>query len=97
MDWANLLRKRSKREWKRLGHQLQYNCRIWLQEHGELALIAGLLTGIVVVLAFKLFVTLAILAVVIGMIIWALAPDDDGVTPSADEPKLHSDENTKVP
>jgi hypothetical protein len=47
--------------------------RIWIQEHGELGLIVGVLLGILLVLFFRWCLTLIVVGLLGGRLIWGLA------------------------
>jgi len=53
------------------------NCRIWVQEHGELALIVGVLSGIGLILAYKLIIVLLLLCAAAVCLLFYVAPQDN--------------------
>lgn len=60
------IRKKSREEWHAVAHERWTDIRIWVQEHGEAALLFGFLLGLAITYFFKLFVgLLAILTIVL--------------------------------
>jgi len=47
--------------------------REWLQEHGEWALLVGLITGVIFVLFFKIIVLLMVLGGLASYVIWSIS------------------------
>lgn len=67
------IRSRSRESWQQLALDRWTDSRIWIQENGELAAVLALLTGIIMTLAFKLFVTVLVLCLVLVIGAWAYA------------------------
>ena len=68
------VRSRTREEWANALREGRTEVRIWMQEHGEKAAIIAFSLGLLIALAFKLFVGLAVLAVLLGYVVWYLAP-----------------------
>jgi predicted negative regulator of RcsB-dependent stress response len=66
---------KTKKELQKMADQKVLNIRIWLQEHGELALGVGFLLGIVAMFATKLVVALFVIVAVGALVVWQLAPE----------------------
>lgn len=73
MNLIEKIRTRSREEYQDLAREQLTQLRIWLQEHGELALLIGLVGGIVVVEAFQLITFLVMAAAIVGLGIWLIA------------------------
>lgn len=58
--------------------------REWLQEHGEWALLVGILAGIVFVLFFKIIILLIVLGGLASFVIWQLTLEPSATTFSSD-------------
>ena len=54
--------------------------REWLQEHGEWALLVGILAGVVFVLFFKVLVLLVVLGGLASYVIWQLSLEDSSAS-----------------
>lgn len=67
------IRKRRRAEWRELYREKWINARIWVQEHAEKAFVLAIVIGILFVLAFKLIVSLAVLAAIFGAALYYLA------------------------
>ncbi len=67
------IRSRSREAWSELAKENYTAIRIWCQEHGEQALLAGIGFGVVLVVAFKLVVTILILLGLIGAAIYLIS------------------------
>ena len=67
------LRSRSREEWLEFYREKWINTRIYVQEHGERAALAGFIIGLFLVLAFRLVVSLALLVLIAGLAVYLLA------------------------
>lgn len=67
------IRVKSREEWLRMLREKWMSFRIWIQEHGELAALVGLIFGAAVILAFSLVVWVAIICLLAGFVIWSVA------------------------
>lgn len=76
MEILEQLRRRSKRQWREMYDELLCNARIWIQEHGELALLLGIAMGVIAVVFFKPLLTVLLIAGLIGFAVWSLAPEE---------------------
>lgn len=79
--WPKLpqdLNTKTREEWRDHVKDRSTQLRIWIQENGEAAALIGFATGIVLVVAFKLVVLLAVLAFLVGYFIWFNAPTSAG-------------------
>lgn len=72
------IRRHSREQYRQLVNEGVTELRIWIQEHGEQALIAGLIVGAVVVLAFKFVLFLFLLAIACLMIVFLVAQSEAG-------------------
>jgi hypothetical protein len=64
---------RTQTEWSEFLREKQIDMRIWMQEHGEKALLLGVLVGILIVVFYKLVVLVIVLAILLGFAIAALS------------------------
>lgn len=67
------IRAKSREEWRDLALARIAVLRILVQEHAEIAFVAGVGIGILFVLAFKLIIFLLVVAVLVGFLIWNIA------------------------
>ena len=72
-DIVGEIRKKSREEWIQLLRDKWLDLRILTQENGELALIAGIIFGIFFVIAFKFFVAVAVILILIAFVILKIA------------------------
>ena len=68
------IRNKTREEWKTFGNETLTDSRIWIQEHGELAAIGGLVIGLIVAMFFKYFMILAVALVLGAAVVWYWAP-----------------------
>ncbi|MCB0353563.1 MAG: hypothetical protein KDD64_08570 [Bdellovibrionales bacterium] len=88
------IRKKSREEWHELAHERWTDLRIWVQEHGEAALLFGFLFGLAIAYFFKLFVYLFAVLVIVGLTAYQFTENEGQRESHPDkkpEPKL--DEN----
>lgn len=73
MDIIQEIRKKSREEW--IAEYLKWFqvARVWLQDNGEKALIAGVVVGILVTLAFSFVLFLSIVAALLMFAVWYTA------------------------
>lgn len=71
--FIHFIRSKSREEWLQLIRERWNNLRIWIQEHGELAAVAGFLLGIVIVLFFKVVVFVAVVVFIFLSLGWNIA------------------------
>ena len=71
--------------------------RIWIQEHGEKAAIYALLGGVFFVLAFKFVVFCAILALLIGYVVYFVALPEAETSAAAKQPEVLPPEPPDAP
>ena len=88
------IRRRKRGEWVKLLRDYLTNFRIWIQENGEKAALVSLVVGVILVVAFKLIFTLAIVGVLLGIGVWFIAEADVAPAPadqsgSSDRPEIH--------
>ena len=85
MDFLQEIRKRSREEWEQLGLDLWTDLRIWIQEHGEAAALIALVSGIVLVLFFKLVLILLVISVLLcfGVLYFAVPEGAGGAAGSS--------------
>jgi len=57
------------------GNQHLVNGRIWIQEHGEAALLIGLALGLLMAVAFKVVLGVVILLAGAALVLWYIAPE----------------------
>jgi hypothetical protein len=81
LDELQAMNRSQLRKWMR---DFLINCRIWVQEHGELALIAGVLSGIMLIVAYKLIIALLLLCAVAVCLLFYVAPQDNPSSSGAD-------------
>ena len=74
------LKERTKSEWTKLAQDKLTAARIYVQEHGEVAFLGGVVFGILFIVFFKLFVGILVVAGLGGFAIWTLAPDGPKVS-----------------
>ena len=67
------IRKKSREEWAQLPREKLTEARIWIQEHAEKAFLAGLLAGVVLIAAFKIVLTIGVLAIACYVAVLAVA------------------------
>ena len=73
MDPIQIIRKRSREEYIRLLRGIFPRIRSYAQVRGEQSAIIGIVLGIVLVTAFRLVVFVLLIAVLIGVAVWAIA------------------------
>lgn len=79
MKIIELIRKRSRRQWQEIAIMYFEQIRAWTHTNGEYAAAAGLLIGMLIVLAFRLFLFLMILLALCAFAIWCISlPESDG-------------------
>lgn len=84
LDLKHYIRKRSRNDWVNWAHDRFSWCREWLQAHGEVALLLGIVAGIVLVLAFKLMLVLVLIVFLASVLVWWVAlPEDNTSAPDA--------------
>lgn len=81
MNLLSCIKDKNKSQLEGMFRQAQVNTRIWVQEHGEKALFAGIALGLILSFAFKLALVIVILSVLVGFALWYLAPEEDPSTP----------------
>jgi hypothetical protein len=74
--FVDAIRQKSRQEWRAEVFDRWTTFRIWVQEHGEKAAGLGLIAGVALVLAFKLFVFLFILALLAGYVVYFVALEE---------------------
>lgn len=93
MQWFDNLilriRKNSREQYRQLVHEGVTDLRIWIQEHGEQALLLGILFGAIVVLSFKFVFFLVLLAFAILLTVFLIA------LPQHEMPFVSTDGNAK--
>lgn len=67
------IQKKSREEWEDLLRTKWTDLRIWIQENAEIACAAALALGVLLVLAFKIVVLVAIVCVLLGFGVWYVA------------------------
>lgn len=67
------IRQKTRDEWQNLAREFYINLRIWIQENGEKAFFVGVFLGILILAFFKLFLTLVLLAALLGLGVWYTA------------------------
>ena len=77
MDLLKEIRKLSREEWEQWGLDRWTDLRIWVQEHGEAAALAALVTGIFLVLFFKYFLAVLVLALIVWIAILYFAVSEN--------------------
>lgn len=77
-DILQQIRKKSREEWTDLLRDTWTDLRIWIQEHGEIAALAGIVIGMFFVLAFKLVIGLLVLVLIAGYVVWNIAQPGSG-------------------
>jgi hypothetical protein len=70
---VDYIRRRTREEWSAYALEHWTNARIWIQEHGELAALLALFVGIFLVLAFKLVITVLVIAAILLYVVWLIA------------------------
>jgi hypothetical protein len=75
MQFIESITGKSKLELKELAKTNILNLRIWIQEHGEQALLIGVLLGLFFALAFKFAVIFLLIIGAISAFIWFQAPN----------------------
>ena len=70
---VDAIRIRTREEWRDLVLRSCEDVREWIHEHGELAAIFGLLLGVFIVVAFKFFLALVVVAAIAAFAIWQIA------------------------
>ena len=77
--FIDFVRSRSREEWSSLPQSAWHRFRNWAREHGEQAGVLGLLAGVLIVMLFKLFMFLLVVAGLASFIIWELSvPEAEG-------------------
>ena len=69
------LQSMNRTELKKWLQDLVINARIWLQEHGEFALVVGVTVGVLAVVAFKLLILLVVAAAIGVGLLFYMAPE----------------------
>ncbi len=88
------LRKKPRDEWHRYGRDKWANTRIWIQENGEAAFVLGLVLGLMLVVFNKLFILLVALAVILGGVLYMIAPETaDPSSGASSEEVVSSDDS----
>ena len=87
--WGKL-RRRSRNELERELRTRFEISRTWLQEHGELAAIGGVVLGLLLSLCFKIAFTSFVIVVLMGYSLWFFADSEDHSNHQA-ETKSESD------
>lgn len=82
------IRERSRADYEGVVRQWWIERRIWVQENGEFAAIAGLILGVAIVLFFRVFLLIAILSIIVGGAVWLLAGDGGAEPPPTEPDKL---------
>jgi hypothetical protein len=67
------VRRRSREEWQREARLAWENSRAWIQVNGEISAVLALLTGVVIVLEFRIFLTALFLLAVLAFFVWLVA------------------------
>lgn len=67
------IRKRTREGWEQLASESVTDLRIWIQEHGEKSAIFSLVLGVFIVAAFRLFVFLVVVGLLLASVIWLVA------------------------
>ncbi len=83
------LRKRRRAEWRELYREKWINARIWVQENAEKAFVVAIILGVILVLFFKLVVSLAFLVLILGAALFFLADPtelESGITTEEERP-----------
>ena len=70
------IQSKTRAEWYQFLRERATDVRIWMQEHGEKGAAIAFAIGVCVVLFFKLFMLILVLAVIAGYGVWYLAPEE---------------------
>lgn len=92
------IREKTREEWLDLGTGKFKKCRSWIQDNGELSLVAGLIAGMAVVLAPQVIGLLIFFAAVASLIVWYVSMPAGGELHRSDdlgeEPKAQPDDGS---
>ncbi|MCO6431923.1 MAG: hypothetical protein J5J00_13775 [Deltaproteobacteria bacterium] len=83
MDIIGSIKRRTREEWIQLFREKWLDLRIIVQENGEAALVAGILGGIIFVLAFRFFIALAVIGMLVVFLILNIAESEKEIASSA--------------
>lgn len=72
------IRSKTREEWLKFLREKWIDLRICIQENGEIAFVFAFIFGIIVVLAFKLFVGITVVALLAGFAVWHFAESESG-------------------
>ena len=72
-DPVRYIRTRSKEEWQQFAVTYFARTRTWVQEHGEKAAVLALITGIALVVFYKLVLVVLAVGVIVICLIWNIA------------------------
>ena len=78
------IRKRNRQEWEHLAKEKWTDTRLWIQENGEVAAVSALVSGIIIVLCFKLIFYMALIAAIAAFGVWYLAYPGEASRPAKD-------------
>lgn len=73
MELFSFIRKKSREEWQELALERWTDVRIWIHEHGMQSLLLGLVSGLVIALAFRLIMGIAIVGGLLIFCAWQYA------------------------
>ena len=72
-DPVEMIRGRSREQWKKWAGDLLSGARGWIRGHSEPAVLAGVVFGVILALAFEVVLWIAVLALLAGALIWCVA------------------------
>lgn len=67
------IRRRTREGWIKWLQQGVIDARIWVQEHGELSLVFGIVAGIVLAIQFHSVLIVLLLLIVAAFVVWGVA------------------------
>lgn len=91
------IRSRSREQWQTWAKDNWTDLRIWIQENGELSALIGLLLGIFIVLAFRLIITLTVLALLLVFAAWCYAKPDSALSATGRTSKSNGRDDMSPP
>jgi len=75
---VEVIRSRTRSEWRDYVRERFTDARIWVQEHGEKAAFLTFFVGLFIALFFKLFIFLVVVGIIAGYIVWFMASEEKG-------------------
>lgn len=73
MDLLAFIRKKSREEWQQLALEKCTDLRIWIHEHGMQSLVLGLISGMLIALAFRLIMGILVVGGLLVFCAWQYA------------------------